>query len=122
MATKKIIFFTAGIGPTGGETTAINKLLARCDADYELVIRNRLQSGTGESVEACDFVAGTVPASGDYDEVDVIDVDNIPAQSLLATEAVVEHNVDIVVPVTGVYATKIKATVVAGAITGFVLS
>jgi hypothetical protein len=122
MATKKIIFFTAGIEPTGPEATAIAKLQARTTPDYSLVIRNRLQSGVGESVEACDFVAGTVPASGDYDEIDVIDEDAMPPQNLLATEAIVQHNVDIVVPVTGVYATKIKATVVAGVITGFVLS
>lgn len=39
-----------------------------------------------------------------------------------ATVAYITHNTDLVVPVTGTYATKIKATVVAGAITGFVLS
>lgn len=122
MAKKKIIFFSAGIGLTGPETTKLNKLLARTDADYEVVIRNAGQPDSGQMIEAADFYSGTLPASGDYDEVPLIDADAIPAQSLLATEAIVRHNVDIVTPVTGVYATKIKATVVAGAITGFVLS
>jgi hypothetical protein len=111
MARKKIIFFTAGIGATVGEQTAIDKLLERCEADYELVIRNRLQSGVGESVEAADYVAGTVPASGDYDEYDVIDEDAIPAQGLLATEAVVQD---------GVAYAGFVITVVDGAITAIV--
>lgn len=122
MATKKIIFFSAGIGLTGPETTALNKLLARTEADYEVVIRNRLQSGVGEMVEACDYVAGTVPASGDYDEIDVIDEDAIPAQNLLATEAIVADSQALVVPVTGVYATTATLTVEDGEVTAIVLS
>lgn len=122
MARKKVIFFTAGMQATGDEITAINKILARSVADYELVIRNGEAIGRGEMTEACDFYAGTLPTDEAYDEVDLLDVDNIPVQSLLATEAVVEHNVDMVKPVTGTYATKIKATVVSGVITGFVLS
>lgn len=122
MATKKIIFFSAGIGLTGPETTIVNKLLARCEADYELVIRNAAQPDSGQMVEACDFVAGTLPASGDYDEVDVIDEDAIPAQNLLATEAIVADEQALVVPVTGVYATTATLTVVDGEVTAIVLS
>jgi hypothetical protein len=115
---KKIIFFTAGEGATGGETTKINKLLAR--PDYELAIRNAAAPTHGAMVEACDYCIGAIPVA--YNAKPVMDENNIPAQNLLATEAIVRHNVDIVTPVTGVYATKIKATIVAGAITGFVLS
>lgn len=122
MATKKIIFFTAGIEPSGGETTAINKLLARTAADYEVVIRNAEASGRGEMVEECDYVAGTLPASGDYDEIDVIDEDAIPAVNLLATEAVVADGQALVVPVTGVYATTATVSVTDGVVDGIVLS
>jgi hypothetical protein len=122
MAAAKIIFFTAGIEPTEAEQTAIDKLAARTEADYELVIRNRLQSGVGEMVEACDYVAGTVPASGDYDEIDVIDEDAIPAQNLLATEAIVQDGQALVVPVTGVYATTATVSVTDGVVDGIVLS
>lgn len=122
MATKKIIFFTAGIDATGPEAAIIAKLQARCVSDYELVIRNAAAPTTGAMVEAADYYGGTLPASGDYDLLPEIDEDAIPAQNLLTTQAIVKHNVDIVVPVTGVYATKIKPTIVAGVITGFVLS
>jgi hypothetical protein len=122
MATKKIIFFSAGIGLTGPETTALNKLLARTDADYEVVIRNAAAPTTGAMVEDCDFVAGTLPASGDYDEIDEIDEDAIPAQNLLATEAIVADGQALVVPVTGVYATTATVSVTAGVVDGIVLS
>lgn len=47
---------------------------------------------------------------------------SVVTANLAATVATVANGVDIVTPVTGVYATKIKATVVNGVITGFVLS
>lgn len=131
--TKKVIYFIAGNVPTGPEQTAIDKLVGSADSHitpaYEVVIRSNVNGNTpnyGENrFEAADYVAGTLPggAAGEfYDEIDVINPDAIPAQGLLATEAVVRHNVDMTLPVTGTYATKIKATVVAGVITGFVVS
>jgi hypothetical protein len=42
--------------------------------------------------------------------------------NLPTTQAVVSNGVDLTVPVTGTYATKIHATVANGVITGFVLS
>lgn len=126
----KIIYFIAGNAPTVGEAADIAKLQAATGAPYELAIRsNKAIPEYGEGrYETADFVAGTLPGAAEsdvndfYAAIDEIDPDAIPATGLSATQAVVTHNVDLVVPVTGVYATKIKATVVAGVITGFVLS
>jgi hypothetical protein len=117
----KVIFFTADNVPTVGELADIANLNARAVAPYEIAVRNtKVAARYGAGIEACDFVAGTVPVA--FNAKPVIDPDAIPATGLTALQAVVTHNVDIVTPVTGVYATKIKATVVAGVITGFVLS
>jgi len=125
MATKKVIYFIAGTVPDATELADIAKLNAAKVPAYEIAVRTKLASPNfGAGKEAADYVAvkagGTMPTA--YNAVPVIDPANPPAQSLPATQAIVSHNVDIVVPVTGVYVTKIKATVVAGAITGFVLS
>lgn len=117
----KVIFFTADNVPTTDEIAAINKLNAAAVAPYDIAVRNtKVSADYGAGPEACDFVAGTVPVA--FNAKPVINPDAIPPTGLTATQAVVTHNVDMVKPVTGVYATKIRATVVAGVITGFVLS
>lgn len=125
MATKKAIYFIAGVTADATELADIAKLNAAANPAYTVAVRSKLASANfGAGKEAADYVAvkagGSIP--DDYSAVTVIDPSNPPAQSLPATQAIVSHNVDMVLPVTGVYATKIKATVVAGAITGFVLS
>lgn len=116
---KKVLYFTAGDVPTGAELTAIGKLNAATSAPYEVGVRNTLHPAGDTLLEHADYVAGTIPTA--YNAVTEIDPNNIPDQSLSATQAVIDSGVDIVVPVTGVYATKITPTIVAGVITGFVL-
>jgi len=122
MATKKVIYFTAGKVPTGPELTAIANLNALAIPGYEIDVRNTLVStDTGAGKEAADYVAGTIPAA--YSAVTVIDPTKPPTPgNLPSTSAVINSGVDLTVPVTGTYATKIKATIVNGVITGFVLS
>jgi hypothetical protein len=117
MATKKVLYFTADKVPTTGELADLTKLNAAALPGYVIQVRN---TDIGHGVEPADYVAGTVPADG-YDGVTVLDPDNLPS-GLPATQAIVSDAVDIVVPVTGTYATKITPTIAAGVITGFVLS
>lgn len=117
---KKVLYFLAGDVPTGAEQTAIDKLNAVTSPPYAVGVRNTLHPAGDTLLESADYVAGTIPS--DYSATPTIDPDNIPNQGLTATQAIVDSGVDIVVPVTGTYATKITPTVVGGVITGFVLS
>lgn len=80
----KIIYFIEGNAPTVDEAADIAKLEAATARPYELVIRsNKALPSYGEGrFEACDFVAGTLPADEDandfYDAIDAIDPDAIP--------------------------------------------
>lgn len=63
--TKKIIFFTAGPSPTSNESSAIQALNAMAAPAYEVNVSNGSVShglGSGK-IEACDYVAGTVPSA-----------------------------------------------------------
>jgi|ERR1044072_1315339 hypothetical protein len=131
MATKKILYFTAGILPTSPELAEIAKFNAVTDPQYELIVMNgsaNAKYGEPNRLVPGDFVAGTVPViyeSLNEDDERVypeINPDSIPNQALTATQAIVTHNVVMTLPVTGTYTTGIKATVVNGVITGFVLS
>jgi len=123
MATKRVLYFTAGITATSPELAAIAKLNAVTIPQYQTIVMNgaaNAKYGETNRLVPGDYAAGTIP--GIYSGYPVIDPDSIPNQALTATQAIVTHNVDITVPVTGTYATKIKPTIVAGVITGFVLS
>jgi hypothetical protein len=121
MATKKVLYFTADKVPTTGELADLTKLNAAALPGYDIQVRNTdISTNIGHGVESADYVAGTVPADV-YDGVTVLDPDNLPS-GLPATQAIVSDGVDLVVPVTGTYATKITPTIAAGVITGFVLS
>lgn len=162
MATKKVIYFTAGAMPTSNELADIAKLNAAALPAYDVQV---WKAGTPQStpIRAADFVGhdgAVIPA--EYSAVAVIDPDDIPLAPLPATQAIVLNagtvnvensagnldspatavvaasvltsvklaatktivtsGVDLVVPVTGVYATKATPTVVNGVITGIVLS
>jgi len=121
----KIIYFTAGAVATGPELAAIAALNAVAEAPYEIAVRRGDGVGSmsyGAGVEPADYVAGTPPAP--YNSgYPVFDPANPPAPPTLpATQAVVANNQELVVPVTGSYATKAKVTVVAGVVTAIVLS
>lgn len=123
MATKKVIFFTAGMTATAGELAAIAKLNTAAEAQYQVTVMNgaaNAEYGETDRIAPCDYVAGTVPTL--YNAKTVVDPDAIPVQNLPATQAVVSDTQALVVPVTGVYATTATVTVVAGAVTGIVLS
>lgn len=82
MATKKVIFFTAGQVPTAPELAAIAKLNAVTIPQYQLTVMNAQADATyGQPVRLppVDFVAGTVPTK--YNAVTVIDPDAIPNQA-----------------------------------------
>lgn len=62
--TKKIIFFTAGNVPTEAEAAQIAALNAKVKPGFLVSVRNTTQSAVfGSGIEACDFVAGTVPTA-----------------------------------------------------------
>lgn len=115
MATKKILFFTAGIDATVAEQAKIDKLLARCKPDYSVSIRNAAQPTNGAMVEAADYAIGAIPAA--YNGLPVIVETAIPAVSLLSTEAIVHSGQ--VVTIGGAHYTL---TIVAGVITNVVVS
>lgn len=92
MATKRILFFTAGITPTSGELAAIAKLNAAADKPYEVTVMNgaaNTKYGETNRLVPCDFVAGTVPTI--YNAKTVVNPDAIPVQNLPATQAVVTN-------------------------------
>lgn len=62
MATKKLIYFTAGITPTATEVTEMATLNSLTSPGYQVVIRNGSQEGKG-SLESADLVAGTIPTA-----------------------------------------------------------
>jgi len=125
MATKKVIYFIAGSVPDATELADIAKLNAATVAQYAVTVFTKLQSPNfGAGPAEADYVASKdgVAIPDDYSEVDVIDPDAIPNQALTATQAIIEDDVAIEVPVTGSYTDTITPTIVAGVITGFVLS
>jgi uncharacterized protein YjdB len=64
MATKKILFFTAGIGATSAEQLQIDALNALTSPGYSVGVRSAVASGSyGHGIESCDFVAGTIPTA-----------------------------------------------------------
>jgi hypothetical protein len=64
MATKKILYFTAGPVPTAGELADIDVLNTLILPGYSIGVRNGAESGSfGAGIEATDFVAGTVPTA-----------------------------------------------------------
>ena len=90
MATKKVVYFTAGINATAGELADIAKLNAAAEPQYEVLVANgaaNAEYGETDRIIPSDYVAGTVPSV--YSEVDVIDPDAIPNQALTATQAIV---------------------------------
>lgn len=89
MATKKVIYFTAGAKPTSNELADIAKLNAAAQPAYDVQV---WKSGTPQStpVRATDYVgsdAAAIPA--EYSAVTVIDPDDIPTAPLPDTQAIV---------------------------------
>jgi len=62
--TKKILFFIAGKVPTGAEQAQIDALNALTTPGYSIGVRNGAENASfGYGIEACDFVAGTIPTA-----------------------------------------------------------
>ncbi|AIW01677.1 virion structural protein [Pseudomonas phage vB_PaeS_C1] len=123
MATKKVVYFTAGINATAGELADIAKLNAAAEPQYEVLVANgaaNAEYGETDRIIPSDYVAGTAPSA--YSEVDVIDPDAIPNQALTATQAIVNDAEALTVPVTGTYTTTATVSVANGVVTGIVLS
>lgn len=121
---KKVIYFTAGMQPTGPEATAIAKLNALAGAPYQVLVRRgdaaRGSDNYGAGADDCDFVAGTVPAA--YSAKTVINPDAPPPpDNLPATLAIVGSGLVAGVTVTG-SGTKLTLTVSGGKITAAALS
>lgn len=79
MATKKVIYFTAGALPTVGEAAEIAVLQAAATKPFDLFIRRGdlpadADYSYGAGAEACDYIAGTPP-------------NNIPLVQVKASEA-----------------------------------
>lgn len=105
MATKKIIYFTAGSVVTPGEAADIEALNALAVPTYSVQVANasvlpnlgQMPNPDPEPEDPanvpilmdCDFVAGTIP--DDYDAIDVIDPDAPPAPDVGSDRAVVAN-------------------------------
>ena len=131
MATKKILYFTAGITATAPELAEIAKLNAVTEPQYQVIVMNgsaNAKYGETDRLVPGDFVAGTVPELYEVEDEDEeriypeIDPDNIPNQALTATQTIVNNAQELTVPVTGTYVTKATFTVAGGVITAIVLS
>lgn len=132
MATKKVVYFTAGINATAGELADIAKLNAAAEPQYEVLVANgaaNAEYGETDRIIPADFVAGTIPdvyrVDGDPLEDPVypeIDPDAIPNQALTPTQAIVNDAEALTVPVTGTYTTTATVSVANGVVTGIVLS
>lgn len=132
MATKKVVYFTAGINATSGELADIAKLNAAAEPQYEVLVANgaaNAEYGETDRIIPADFVAGTIPdvyhVDGDPLEDTIypeIDPDAIPNQALTATQAIVNDAEALTVPVTGSYTTTATVSVANGVVTGIVLS
>lgn len=132
MATKKVVYFTAGINATSGELADIAKLNAAAEPQYEVLVVNgaaNAEYGETDRIIPADFIAGTIPdvyrVDGDPLEDPVypeIDPDAIPNQALTATQAIVNDAEALTVPVTGTYTTTATVSVANGVVTGIVLS
>lgn len=123
MATKKVVYFTAGINATSGELADIAKLNAAAEPQYEVLVANgaaNAEYGETDRIIPSDYVAGTIPSV--YSEVEEIDPDAIPNQALTATQAIVSDAEALTVPVTGTYTTTATVSVADGVVTGIVLS
>lgn len=119
MATKKVIYFTAGINATAGELADIAKLNAAAEPQYEVIVANgaaNAKYGETNRLIPSDFVAGTIP--GIYDEIDEIDPDNIPNQALTDTQTIVNDGDTLAVTTGGEPAGTVTFAVVDGVLTG----
>ncbi len=119
MATKKVIYFTAGINATAGELADIAKLNAAAEPQYEVIVANgaaNAKYGETNRLIPSDFVAGTIP--GIYDEIDEIDPDNIPNQALTDTQTIVNDGDTLAVTTGGDPAGTVTFAVVDGVLTG----
>lgn len=132
MATKKVVYFTAGINATSGELADIAKLNAAAVPQYEVLVANgaaNAEYGETDRIIPADFIAGTIPdvyrVDGDPEKDPLypeIDPDAIPNQALTATQAIVNDAEALTVPVTGTYTTTATVSVANGVVTGIVLS
>jgi hypothetical protein len=89
MSTKTIVFFAAGSVLTTEEAAAVAKLNVRTQPEYKvLVVNGSVAAEYGEDRPIpTDYVAGDeIPEL--YEDVDVIDPDNIPSV-IAATQAIV---------------------------------
>lgn len=120
--TQKIIYFTASAVASEQELADIAALNTMAEPPYLVQVSNASipaglgKDGSGADItEACDFVAGTIPAA--YSGVAEFDIDNPPAPELPADQAVVSNGGT--VPVTnsaGAAIGNATATVAANAV------
>lgn len=119
MATKQVLFFTAGVTATGPELTAIGKLNAAAEAQYAVIVMNAAANtkyGETNRLVPCDYVAGSVP--GIYSAKTTIDPDAIPMPALPATSAIVSNGGSVTVKNSAGGISKTgTATVAANAVT-----
>lgn len=98
MATKKIIYFTAGSAVTSDENADIAALNALAAPAYSVQVANASvppnlgktpteEGGDVVRLMDCDFVAGTIP--DDYDDIAVIDPDAPPLPDVGDDHAVI---------------------------------
>lgn len=119
MATKKVIYFTAGINATAGELADIAKLNAAAEPQYEVIVANgaaNAKYGETNRLIPSDFVAGSIP--GIYGEIDEIDPDNIPNQALTDVQTIVNDGDTLAVTTGGEPAGTVTFAVVDGVLTG----
>lgn len=118
---QTILYLTAGRIPTSNETAQIGQfaqvLAQRFQVRVQAVDQNM---DYGYGIKEGDYVAHDTAAIPDeLSTLPVITPTEIPPA--LSTQATINSGVEIDVPVTGTYTSKITPTIVGGVITGFVL-
>jgi len=122
MATKKIIYFTAGSVVTSAEKADIAALNALAVPAYSVQVSNgSVPAGLGKTsdggpvLETCDYVAGSAPA--EYSDLPTFDPDDPPAPDVGASRAVVADGQEIEIG-----GTTYTFTITGGAITAIAVS
>lgn len=98
MATKKLIYFTAGKVPSGGEQAEIDAYKALTEAPLQVHVRQYVEGmDYGAGPEECDYVDGTIPGSGYYNTTPtVVTPTSIKDLTTLAATDTVVSNSDTV--------------------------
>lgn len=115
-------FAQNGLAPTAAELALITPVLSNCAAALGVAGATGLPATQAIVANGNTVAVRNSAGAASHNGTAVVAGGAVTGVNLAATVAMVDSGTAITVPVTGTYATKITPTVVAGVITGFVLS